>query len=255
MLKCIIKHRLAVSILFLGALVILIGIHSALDLQPTYTHVSQELAAPDEKPPATIGIGQVLPQLNPQLTSTIKPHFSYNPQPNLLWTFDDCEDHPGQGVVASYINFLKKHQIARAIFFMTGDCYYSRPDLVRLIQTNGYVIGNHTKDHADLTKLTVSQIDAEIKGGPPHTKYFRPPYGSHNNLVDERVKIAGMTMLIWGASGGDSGIEGKTRSCDRILEDLVHTTDPGDAVLLHMHNPNSPLAMNAYLSGKPNCED
>lgn len=246
------SKRLTTGLLFIGLAASLVLIHYLVAAKPAYTNSSPELAVPDEKDPA---ISQTLPNPHPQPPPLNRPHFNYQPQPRLLWTFDDCEDNVQQGVVASYIANLKKHSIAKAVFFMTGNCYYSRPDLVKMIEASGYMIGNHTKDHADLTKLTAAQIDAEIKGGPPHTKYFRPPFGAHNALVDARVKAAGLVLLIWGASGGDSGNEGLTRSCDRILEDLVHTADPGDAVLLHMYNPNSPQAMDAYLSGKPNCEE
>lgn len=205
-------------------------------------------------PPVGPVLSQSLPELAPEPPAQNLPHFSYRPQPKLLWTFDDCENRPGEGVVANFVRILEDHQVKTAIFFMTGNCYYSRPDLVGLIRKAGYEIGNHTKTHADLTKLPVAKIDAEIQGGPPGARYFRAPFGASNPLVDGRIKAAGLIKLGWGASGGDSGVTGLTRSCDRILEDLVHTSDPGDAVLLHMYNPNSPWALQAYLAGRPNCE-
>lgn len=200
-------------------------------------------------------LAQSLPDLKPDPPLPIRPHFTYHPKTNLVWTFDDCEDRPGDGVVANFVRILKDHEVKWAIFFMTGNCYYSRPDLVRLIQGAGYEIGNHTRTHADLTKLSVAKIDAEIRDGPPGARYFRAPFGASNRVVDARIKAAKLVKLSWGASGGDSGVEGLTRSCDRILEDLVHTTDPGDAVLLHMYNRNSPWALQAYLAGRPSCED
>jgi peptidoglycan/xylan/chitin deacetylase (PgdA/CDA1 family) len=169
-----------------------------------------------------------------------------------LFTFDDCEARPGQGTTADYINVLKKHHILRAIFFLTGNCYASRPDIVRMVRDAGYTIGNHTLAHADLTKLSVAAIDAQVEGGPTST-VFRPPYGAHNSIVDGRVAAHGLQNMLWSASGGDSG-GGVARTCDRILEDLVNTIKPGSIVLLHLFNTHSPGALDAYLSGRQRCE-
>jgi peptidoglycan/xylan/chitin deacetylase (PgdA/CDA1 family) len=169
-----------------------------------------------------------------------------------LFTFDDCEARPGQGTTANYLSVLKKHHILRAIFFLTGNCYASRPDIVRMIRDSGYTIGNHTRTHADLTRLSVSAIDEQLEGGPAST-FFRPPYGAHNAIVDARVAAHHLQTMMWSASGGDSG-GGVARTCDRILEDLVHTIKPGSIVLLHLFNSNSPAALEAYLSGRQDCE-
>jgi peptidoglycan/xylan/chitin deacetylase (PgdA/CDA1 family) len=169
----------------------------------------------------------------------------------MLFTFDDCEARPGQGTTASYITVLKAHHVTRAIFFLTGICYKTRPDIVRMVRDAGYTIGNHTLTHADLTRLSGSGIDAELEGGPAST-VFRPPYGAHNSTVDARVAAHHLQEIMWSASGGDSGA-GVARTCDRILEDLLNTIKPGSIVLLHLFNTKSPLALDAYLSGRQSC--
>jgi peptidoglycan/xylan/chitin deacetylase (PgdA/CDA1 family) len=169
-----------------------------------------------------------------------------------LFTFDDCEARPGQGTTTNYINVLKKHHVSRAIFFLTGNCYVSRPDIVRAVRDAGYTIGNHTRSHVDLTRLSVAGIDAQIEGGPAST-VFRPPYGARNAVVDARVAAHHLQNMMWSASGGDSG-GGVARTCDRILEDLVNTIKPGSIVLLHLFNTRSPAALDAYLSGRKSCD-
>jgi peptidoglycan/xylan/chitin deacetylase (PgdA/CDA1 family) len=168
-----------------------------------------------------------------------------------LFTFDDCEARPGQGTTANYIKVLTTHHVSRAIFFLTGNCYAGRPDIVRMVRDAGYTIGNHTWTHADLTRLTVAAIDAQIEGGPAST-VFRPPYGARNAVVDARVAAHHLQIVMWSASGGDSG-GGVARTCDRILEDLRNTIKPGSIVLLHLFNPHSPAALEAYLSGRKSC--
>jgi peptidoglycan/xylan/chitin deacetylase (PgdA/CDA1 family) len=146
---------------------------------------------------------------------------------------------------------LQKHHISRAIFFLTGSCYLTRPDIVRTVRDAGYTVGNHTRAHADLTRLSVAGIDEQIEGGPAST-VFRPPYGAHNAVVDARVAAHHLQMMMWSASGGDSG-GGAARTCDRILEDLRNTIKPGSIVLLHLFNLHSPAALDAYLSGRKSC--
>jgi peptidoglycan/xylan/chitin deacetylase (PgdA/CDA1 family) len=169
-----------------------------------------------------------------------------------LFTFDDCEARPGQGTTANYINVLKAHHVSKAIFFLTGNCYVSRPDIVRMVRDAGYTIGNHTRAHADLTRLSVAGIDEQIEGGPAST-VFRPPYGAHNAVIDARVAAHHLQNMMWSASGGDSG-GGVARTCDRILEDLLNTIKPGSIVLLHLFNTQSPAALDAYLAGRKDCD-
>jgi peptidoglycan/xylan/chitin deacetylase (PgdA/CDA1 family) len=207
-----------------------------------------------------------VPTLAPQPTSEPTPAPKPTPSAKLssaklvynttdaevLWTFDDCE-YGTRGNVAQILVVLRAHKIQRAIFFMTGDCYNARPDLVALVKNAGYEIGNHTKTHADLTKLSEKDIAAEIEGGPPGTTEFRPPYGAVNAAVLSVASRYGYTqVMLWSASGGDSS-DGGRRTCNRILEDLRGTVRPGAIVLLHMFIPTTPAALNAYLSGKSNC--
>lgn len=211
------------------------------------------------------------PKIEPKIETSPAPKPAvqdFTPFSGVLWTFDDCE-YGIRGIVAHYIQVLKAHGVGQAVFFMTGTCYYSRPDLVGLIRGAGYEIGNHSGRHVNLAGTdrnpannvaqTPAAIDAEILSGPPKSvapRYFRPPNGARNALVDQEIAKLGWTILMWTASGGDSTIEpatGKLRTCLRILEDLVNTIKPNSVVLLHMFGPNSPDAVDAYLSGRTSC--
>ncbi len=222
----------------------LVGLNPGLEVNPDQLLVGDELSL------VSGGVSKLV-----QARSTPPPAAvvaSYVPYAGVLWTFDDCE-YGQQGIVGRFIQVLKSHGIGSAIFFMTGQCFYSRPDLVNAIRQAGYSIGNHTLSHADLTKLSVADINYQIVNGPPGARYFRPPYGARNATVGVRIAAYGYTEMLWTASGGDSGAEGLKRSCSRILQDLVSTIRPNGVVLLHMFNPNSPGAVEAYLSGKGSC--
>ncbi len=177
-------------------------------------------------------------------------------------TFDDCEDEIEQGMTIRFIEVLNKYRVTFAIFFLTGDCYNSRPDLVRLIKGAGFEIGNHTKSHPlnpDLRGLSIDRVRAEIEGGPPGAKYFRAPGGGEDARVRAIVASYGLIDLPYNVSSGDAAPkspDGKRvglRSCDRILEDLVNNSPRGLVILLHLYSPNSPAALDAYLAGKRIC--
>jgi hypothetical protein len=213
---------------------------AAPSVAPTISYALDPTAAPAIAP--IVAATQIAP---------IAPAVFSVPQ-GALFTFDDCEARPGQGTTANYISVLKKHHVSRAIFFLTGICYVNRPDIVRAVRDAGYTIGNHTRTHADLTRLSVAAIDEQIEGGPAST-VFRPPYGARNAVVDAHVAAHHLQNMMWSASGGDSG-GGVARTCDRILEDLVNTIKPGSIVLLHLFNTRSPAALDAYLGGRKTCD-
>lgn len=168
----------------------------------------------------------------------------------VLWTFDDCEAFRGQGNVARELQTLAAYG-GQAIFFMTGDCYRSRPDLVAMIGQGGHPLGNHTSHHPALTALSAAAVEAEIRGGAPG-RYFRPPYGLHSPTIDEIAARLGYTVLLWSADSGDT-TPGVMTSCNAILANLRARVTAGSVVLMHMQNSNTPAALAAYLAGKPFC--
>jgi peptidoglycan/xylan/chitin deacetylase (PgdA/CDA1 family) len=77
------------------------------------------------------------------------------------------------------------------ILFNLGVNAAARPRLLRRELARGFVLGNHTWDHADLVHLTASRQAAEmdrmtaeqenITGTRPCL--FRPPYGAYNRTT------------------------------------------------------------------------
>jgi peptidoglycan-N-acetylglucosamine deacetylase len=101
---------------------------------------------------------------------------------------------------------------AKAVFFVLGS-RVSAPggvDLVKRAVAAGHVVGNHTWDHADLTKLDEGQVRDQITrthdliapflGSHP---LFRPPYGAHNSIVDRVVENLGYHTMLWSVDSED----------------------------------------------------
>lgn len=167
-----------------------------------------------------------------------------------IWTFDDCE-YETRGNVAHIVEILKAHHIerGRGIFFMNGDCYRSRPDLVSTIHGSGYVIGNHGTIHEFMIGMNQDRINWMIDGGPHETRLFRPPYGDPNHILSSRIAAEGFSEFLWTVDSGDTDRNVIRRSCVPILNWLRNQVQPDSIVLMHMFNRESARALNAYLSG------
>ena len=73
-------------------------------------------------------------------------------------TFDDG---PVQGT-AELLDVLAEKG-AKATFFVVGSNAAAQPDLLARMVEEGHVVGNHTEDHPDLTKLDSSAVRSEIE--------------------------------------------------------------------------------------------
>ncbi len=76
---------------------------------------------------------------------------------------------------------------------------YMTPQQVKTIAQQGHEIGGHTVTHADLSTLSSSRIDREIKNSKTYLQNLLGtavttlayPYGSYNTTVINRTKLAG----------------------------------------------------------------
>jgi len=173
----------------------------------------------------------------------------------VVWTFDDCE-YAALGNVYHLLAILQKHgvQPGHAIFFYIGWCYQQHPDEIAKIKQDGYEVGNHTYDHADLTQLGYASIQREIALGPPNAYWFRPPYGAYNALVLKAVAAAGLHMMMWTVDSGDTSSYKPARTCQAELNLLWSRNVGGsDNVLMHMFHIESAQALDAYMSGSRTC--
>ncbi|WP_159770463.1 polysaccharide deacetylase family protein [Streptomyces sp. HM190] len=144
-------------------------------------------------------------------------------------TFDD-------GPVTDTRRLLRtlKERDVRATFYVVGKNAQRYPATVRDASLAGHQIGNHSWDHADLTKLGAAKVasqfsraDAAIKqatGKKPTT--VRAPYGAHDATVRA---AAGRPLVHWSVDT----LDWKYRDTARLIRTVGAQTRPGDIVLLH----------------------
>ncbi|WP_340377436.1 polysaccharide deacetylase family protein [Streptomyces sp. SS7] len=144
-------------------------------------------------------------------------------------TFDD-------GPVADTQRLLRilKERHVPVTFYLVGKNVQRYPSTVRAAAAAGHQIGNHSWDHADLTRLSraavaseVSRTDTAIKqatGKKPTT--FRAPYGAQNATVRA---VAARPLVHWSVDT----LDWKYRDTARLIRVVKADTRPGDIVLMH----------------------
>jgi peptidoglycan/xylan/chitin deacetylase (PgdA/CDA1 family) len=125
------------------------------------------------------------------------------------------------------------------LFFVVGSYVKLHPDLTTAMQAHGHTIGNHTWDHANLTKLPIekqikelddtSKIIKDTIGTLP--QFFRPPYGMATAEAKEYVKENKMTYMTW-SLGGEDWVK-KYQSKDALAQHIVEQLHPGANILIH----------------------
>jgi len=168
-----------------------------------------------------------------------------NKAPRVAWTVDDGAS---ETALHNYIEFARNTG-TRLTFFVTSN---NRPwrnvrnQLLPLVKTGQIQLGNHTKSHADLTKLQGWAIRRElnecakfIQGeyGVTPAPVFRPPFGYYDDRVRREAALGGYrSCVMWYGSLGDGGnITARQRL---YLADKWMTA--GRIVIAHANEPTSP---------------
>ncbi|MCM3711798.1 polysaccharide deacetylase family protein [Sporosarcina luteola] len=160
-------------------------------------------------------------------------------------TFDDG---PDPKVTRQILEILQKHD-AKATFFMLGSRveYYS--DIVNEMKEAGHELGNHTWNHADLTKLSPERIAKEIDKTSAiiedvtgqKVEAFRPPYGAVNDAVHN---ITGLPIVLWDVDTQDW----KYRDSARILQVVKENVKDGSIILMHDIHQSTADGLDAVLT-------
>jgi len=150
----------------------------------------------------------------------------------LCLTFDDG---PDPASTYELIDLLNKYNV-KAIFFCDGRAAEKYPELMKLIVSNGHMVGNHGYSHPDGLRTSIEKYMEDISKADSLTSsiLFRPPFGrmktgSYRNLK-KKYKI-----ILWDIMPYDFD---KNFSSDKSLQVLKKKLRPGSIIVLH-DTPNS----------------
>ncbi len=154
-------------------------------------------------------------------------------------TFDDG---PHPHYTEQLLDGLKERGVV-ATFFVTGEHAELHPDIIRRMQEDGHLIGNHTYSHIQLTRsnrevfkeelIKTNEILEEITG--EEVQYVRPPYGSWDKSFEKELN---MFPVLWNVDPLDwcSG----NVSC--IVDKIVNKAGENDIILMHDYYDTSVTA-------------
>ncbi|MBD0380625.1 polysaccharide deacetylase family protein [Paenibacillus sedimenti] len=156
----------------------------------------------------------------------------------VLLTFDDGpkEREMNEALIAT----LKKHN-AKAIFFLNGYRIKQKPELVKFIHDSGQVIGNHAWDHNNLKDMTNEKIDQQVDDVQKIVKeligqepqFFRPPFGSGNNYLKDKIKNKHMLYMNWSNGSLDWEMTNSKNDPNKVLENVMKQLHGGSNILMH----------------------
>ncbi len=169
--------------------------------------------------------------LGPNLTRLPRAAIARN---EIALTFDDG---PDAEVTPRVLDLLDAHN-ARATFFCIAERVAREPELVREIVRRGHSVENHSRGHrATFPMMGLGGIRREISGAQQSIqqatghapRFFRPPAGLRNPLLDPVLNDLGLRLVSWTRRGYDTN----RTDPDGVAERLLRGLSPGDILLLH----------------------
>lgn len=151
-------------------------------------------------------------------------------------TFDDG---PHPVYTAELLDGLQERGVP-ATFFVVGKNIPGNEELIRRMDREGHLIGNHTYDHVKISCMPddqacdqverTSALVKEITG--ENTEFVRPPFGSWDKSLECSFV---MIPVLWDVDP----LDWTTKNTDLVVERVLKNVEPGDIILLHDYYDSS----------------
>lgn len=145
------------------------------------------------------------------------------------------------GNTEKILDALKENNV-KATFFLVGNYLETCPEIVKRMEAEGHIVGNHTYHHKDMAQLTTQ--DAFLKEltdfellykeitGKDLIKLYRPPQGKFSENQLQWAKNAGYKTCFWSLAYVDWD-DKKQPKKEEAIDKLTKRIHPGAIVLLH----------------------
>ena len=145
-------------------------------------------------------------------------------------TFDDG---PSSKYTPLLLEGLKERGV-HATFFLMGKNIEGKEALVKQMQEEGHLIGNHTYNHVQLDKISKEAAKEEIEATNQeifeitgvYPAWLRPPYGEWRKNLDFYV---GMFPVLWDVDT----LDWKSKNVDSIMRIVKNEVEDGAVILMH----------------------
>lgn len=151
----------------------------------------------------------------------------------LALTFDDG---PHPNFTPRLLHVLRENEV-KATFFVIGKMVERSPETLKLIASDGHLIGNHTFSHVTLTKIPNNMVTVEYRAANDiiektigkRPSFCRPPGGDYDADVIKGATANGLTTVLWTDDPADYASPGTSVIEQRTLDRLSN----GGIILLH----------------------
>ena len=125
----------------------------------------------------------------------------------LYLTFDCGYEN---GYTYDVLDVLKEKNVSAA-FFCTLDHIKAKPDLITRMIKEGHIVGNHSDNHPNFSKIDRAKMAEEIQTVENHLRenygysspYFRFPEGAYNDSALDLVQSLGYKSVFWSLAYSD----------------------------------------------------
>ena len=170
-------------------------------------------------------------------------------QKRIALTFDDGPDPRFSNDV---LDVLKQYNVP-ATFFVLGSKAVANPEIVKRMQNEGHVIGNHTYAHPNLVEeADLETLEREVTRTEDalneiigyRTKLFRPPFGFLYNELVEKLGNMNYYVIAWSVDS----LDWQEDPPEVITSKVVDNIHPGAIILMHDGAESSGDRTNTILS-------
>ncbi|WP_410511056.1 polysaccharide deacetylase family protein [Paenibacillus sp. BR2-3] len=151
----------------------------------------------------------------------------------LALTFDDV---PDPRFTPQLLDVLHKYHI-KATFFVVGSRAQRYPALVTRMVREGHIIGNHSYNHSQFTRLRMNAYKSQIihteniikplAGYKP--KLIRPPYGDISEAQLRWAKANGYKLINWNVDS----LDWRSLSKTQVKANILSQAGRGSIILQH----------------------
>ena len=151
-------------------------------------------------------------------------------KPQIALTFDDGHS---DACTPRLLDGLKERGV-KATFFLIGENAKENPELVKRLDEEGHLIGNHTYHHVEITKVSDEEAKKEILDTNKvitsitgkSVEYMRPPFGLWQRNLEMEIEVLPVMWTI-------DPLDWTTENVDEIVNTVVTEAEENDIILLH----------------------
>ena len=150
--------------------------------------------------------------------------------PKVAITFDDG---PHPVYTEMLLDGLKERGV-HAAFFLIGKNIEGNEEIVKRMQEEGHLIGNHTYHHVNLKELSQKEAEKEIQmtwkkiyeSTGVGTSFVRPPFGEWRKNLDFDIIMIPVSWNI-------DSLDWTTENTEKIIKRVVKDVGEDDIILMH----------------------